>query len=207
MFGLIDSLGGGELLAVLIMMMVVVGPDRLPMVARKIGKGIAQARAQIASMSDEVREVVDDPAMQPLREIGEFAMRPRQKLSEIVRMAELDLTEEKAALEAAGTAASGEPADAGGAAEPEDPSPAEPVGPLHLDDKLGDRRPPVDVEVAAAAAAEAERRAAEEEQTPAPAPDHVAFTTRAAPLGVEPDTPARPAAFGTRGRSLSDADS
>ena len=64
MFGLIDSLGGGELLAVLIMMMVVVGPDRLPMVAHKIGKGIAQARAQIASMSDEVREVVDDPAMQ-----------------------------------------------------------------------------------------------------------------------------------------------
>lgn len=44
MFGLIDSLGGGELLAVLIMLMVVVGPDRLPEVARKIGKGIAQAR-------------------------------------------------------------------------------------------------------------------------------------------------------------------
>ena len=37
MFGLIDSLGGGELLAVLIMLMVVVGPDRLPEVARKIG--------------------------------------------------------------------------------------------------------------------------------------------------------------------------
>lgn len=50
MFGLIDSLGGGELLAVLIMLMVVVGPDRLPEVARKIGKGIAQARANFVDV-------------------------------------------------------------------------------------------------------------------------------------------------------------
>ena len=208
MFGLIDSLGGGELLAVLIMLMVVVGPDRLPEVARKIGKGIAQARAQISSMSDEVREVVDDPAMQPLRKIGEFAMRPRKKLSEIVRMAELDLTEESAAKKAAAVAS-----DTTGSTgsdqveerndEPGEPPRAGPQLPLNVDDKLAGRSVPVDVEVAAEAEAVAEAMsdpeaevatadeqpevAAAEEQPEvageaAQGPDHVAFSTRAAPL-------------------------
>ena len=199
MFGLIDSLGGGELLAVLIMLMVVVGPDRLPEVARKIGKGIAQARAQISSMSDEVREVVDDPAMQPLREIGEFAMRPRKKLSEIVRMAELDLTEESAAKKAAAVAS-----DTTGSTgsdqveerndEPGEPPRAGPQLPLNADDTLPGRSVPVDVEVAAEAEAvaeamsdpEAEVATADEQPEvageAAQGPDHVAFSTRAAPL-------------------------
>ena len=40
MFGLIvDNIGGWEILAVLVLLMVVVGPDRLPEMARKIGRG------------------------------------------------------------------------------------------------------------------------------------------------------------------------
>ena len=173
--------------------------DRLPEVARKIGKGIAQARAQISSMSDEVREVVDDPAMQPLREIGEFAMRPRKKLSEIVRMAELDLTEESAAKKAAAVAS-----DTTGSTgsdqveerndEPGEPPRAGPQLPLNVDDKLAGRSVPVDVEVAAEAEAvaeamsdpEAEVATADEQPEvageAAQGPDHVAFSTRAAPL-------------------------
>ena len=199
MFGLIDSLGGGELLAVLIMLMVVVGPDRLPEVARKIGKGIAQARAQISSMSDEVREVVDDPAMQPLREIGEFAMRPRKKLSEIVRMAELDLTEESAAKKAAAVASDTTGSTGSDQVEERNDEPGEPPRaghqlPLNVDDKLAGRSVPVDVEVAAEAEAvaeamsdpEAEVAAADEQPEvageAAQGPDHVAFSTLAAPL-------------------------
>jgi sec-independent protein translocase protein TatB len=188
---LIDSLGGGELLAILVLLMVVVGPDRLPEVARKIGRGIAQTRQQIASMSTEVRDVVDDPAMQPLREIGEFAMRPRQKLSEIVKLAELDLTEESAAKQA-------EADRKAAAAEPGEPPRDGPQQPPNIDDKLGDRPPrPEDVHLAAsrqaretqAAAApavpEAEHEPAGSEDQPPPEAADPAFTTRGAPL----DTP------------------
>ncbi|MEZ5381231.1 MAG: twin-arginine translocase TatA/TatE family subunit [Microthrixaceae bacterium] len=185
---LIDSLGGGELLAILVMLMVVVGPDRLPEVARKIGRGIAQARQQIASMSTEVRDVVDDPAMQPLREIGEFAMRPRQKLSEIVKLAELDLTEETAAKQA-------EADRAAAAAEPGEPPRDGPQQPPNIDDKLGDRPPrPEDVHLAASRQARETQAAAapavtdaepepagSEDQPPLGAADP-AFTTRGAPL-------------------------
>lgn len=175
MFGLIvDNIGGWEILAVLVLLMVVVGPDRLPEMARKIGRGIAQARAQMSSMSDEVRGVVDDPAMQPLREIGEFAMRPRQKLSEIVRMAEFDLHEEAAQVKALLDApvqpeASPTIADL---PEPGLPPGNGPQYPATMDDKLGGRRVPVDSEVAA------------QRRLDAGVPDNAAFTTRAAPLGA-----------------------
>ena len=175
MFGLIvDNIGGWEILAVLVLLMVVVGPDRLPEMARKIGRGIAQARAQMSSMSDEVRGVVDDPAMQPLREIGEFGMRPRQKLSEIVRMAEFDRHEEAAQVKALLDAPVQPEAPPTIADLPE---PGLPRGnglqyPTTMDDKLGGRRVPVDSEVAA------QRRLG------ARVPDNAAFTTRAAPLGA-----------------------
>ncbi len=191
-FGLIDNIGPWEIMMVLVLLMVVVGPERLPEVARKIGRGIAQARAQMSSMSDEVRGVVDDPAMQPLREIGEFAMRPRQKLSEMVRLAEFDLTEEAAQIKAlikdegtngvsaaAAAAVTGPNSDDNPKAprsiadlpEPGRPPGGGPHYPITMDDKLGGRRVPVDSEVAA------------QRRRDAGVPDHAAFRTRAGPLG------------------------
>lgn len=225
---LIDNLGGGEIMMVLVLLMVVVGPDRLPEVARKIGKGIAQARAQFSSMSDEVRQVVDDPAMQPLREIGEFAMRPRQKLSEIVRMAELDLNEDTAKKAAIDKSDGADEATA----VRELPEPGQPPGegaqlPANMDDKLAGQDVPVDVEVAAERSAEAERRRANQTeqadqteqvtqtgQASGDQPENAAFGTRARPLGSvgsqqadppseEPTgTPIASTAFTVRGRSL-----
>lgn len=211
MFGLIvDNLGAGEVLVVLVLLMVVVGPDRLPEMARKIGRGIVEARTKFSSMSDEVRGVVDDPAMQPLREIGEFAMRPRQKLSEIVRMAEIDLSEEAAELkalvedaqavlrpaekvppaltspEAKGTRDGvGAPASIADLPEPGDPPGPGPQYPTTMDDKAAGLNAPVDAEVAAQRREEA-RLAAETDRGPADA----AFTARAAPLGSRTPEPA-----------------
>jgi Sec-independent protein translocase protein TatA len=98
---IIDSFGTGEMLAILVLAMVVVGPERLPQTARQIGHAIARMRKSIREMTSEVQDVMDDPAMAPIRELGEFATRPRQKFSEILRDAERSLEAQEVAAGAA----------------------------------------------------------------------------------------------------------
>ena len=69
-----------------------------------------------------MREVLDDPAMKPIREVGEFVAQPRRKLTEYVTAAERDA--ERAARAETETAA---PAIEEAAAEPE-PQPQREAG-------------------------------------------------------------------------------
>ena len=101
--GFLQNLGGGEFLTILLVALVVLGPERLPAFARSLGRGLHKLRTMTEGMNSQVREVIDDPAMQPLRELGEFAVRPRQKLAEYALEAE---AEERARREAASLAAS-----------------------------------------------------------------------------------------------------
>jgi len=70
--------------------LVVLGPERLPDAARSIGKGIHRLRTMTSGMQSQVQDVIDDPAMQSIRELGEFAARPRQKLAEYALEAEAE---------------------------------------------------------------------------------------------------------------------
>jgi len=88
--GFLQNFGGGELLVILVVALVVLGPERLPEMARGAGRMLHRFRTMTSSMSSEVREVIDDPAMQPLRELGELAARPRQKLAEYALEAEAE---------------------------------------------------------------------------------------------------------------------
>lgn len=95
--GIFDSLTGGEVLFVLMLALVVLGPERLPEVARTIGQWIAKLKAMTADLQGEMREVMEDPAMQSIREVGEFVAQPRRKLSELVAAAESDAEKEEIA--------------------------------------------------------------------------------------------------------------
>ncbi len=90
---LLDTLTFPETLAIIVIALVVLGPEKLPAVARQVGVWMQTVRRVANSLQSEVREVLDDPAMQPLKELGEFAAQPRQKIADYVRGAtELDPT-------------------------------------------------------------------------------------------------------------------
>ena len=89
---------GGEFIIILIVALVVLGPDRLPELARSAGRMIHKLKTMADGMGADVKGVMDDPAMQPLKELGELAARPRQKLAEYALEAE---AEERARKEAA----------------------------------------------------------------------------------------------------------
>jgi len=127
---MIQNFGGGELLVILILALVVLGPERIPEMAKSAGKMIAKLKTMSSGLQGQVQGVMDDPAMQPLRELGDLAARPRQKLAEYALEAEADerARSERASIDAAdtGTGAS----DAAGSAAPatEPGASAEPTG-------------------------------------------------------------------------------
>jgi len=108
---------GGEFIIILIVALVVLGPDRLPEMARSAGKMLHKLKTMADGMGEDVKGVMDDPSMQPLKELGELATRPRQKLAEYALEAEAEerARKEAAAQEAADAADAA--ADAAEAAE------------------------------------------------------------------------------------------
>jgi sec-independent protein translocase protein TatB len=96
--GFLQNLSGSELIVILIVALVVLGPERLPELARGAGRAIHKLKTMTEGLQSEVRDVMDDPSMQPLKELGELAARPRQKLTEYALEAE---AEERARREAA----------------------------------------------------------------------------------------------------------
>jgi Sec-independent protein translocase protein TatA len=113
---------GGELIIILAVALVVLGPERIPEVARSAGRMINKIKTMTEGFSSGVSDVMDDPAMKPFKELTELAANPRQKLAEYALEAE---AEERAKKEAARQAAD-EPV----ATELDEPEPdpvAEPV--------------------------------------------------------------------------------
>jgi len=96
--GFLQNLSGGEMIVILIVALVVLGPERLPEMARGAGRMVHKLKTMTEGLQSEVRDVMEDPSMQPLRELGELAARPRQKLTEYALEAE---AEERARKEAA----------------------------------------------------------------------------------------------------------
>ncbi len=95
--GFLQNLTGGEMVIIALVALVVLGPERLPEMARSAGRMMHKVRTMTEGVQAEVRDVMADPSMQPIKELGELATRPRQKLSEYAREAEV---EERAQREA-----------------------------------------------------------------------------------------------------------
>lgn len=56
-----SNLGGGEMLAVLLLALIVLGPERLPKVARQAGAVMRQLRQMSSGFQEELRSAFDDP--------------------------------------------------------------------------------------------------------------------------------------------------
>ena len=115
---------GGELIIILAVALVVLGPERIPEVARSAGRMINKIKTMTEGFSSGVSDVMDDPAMKPFKELTELAANPRQKLAEYALEAE---AEERAKKEAARQAAD-EPV----ATELVEPEPEDEVDPEQL---------------------------------------------------------------------------
>jgi len=103
--GFIQNFSGGEMIVILIVALVVLGPERLPEMARSAGKMLHKLRGMTEGLQSEVKDVMDDPSMQPIRELGELAARPRQKLTEYALEAEAEERARREAERAAAAAA------------------------------------------------------------------------------------------------------
>jgi len=62
-----SNLGSGEILVILLLALIVLGPERLPEVARKIGAFVQKARAMSSSIQGEVRSAIElaPPIVEP----------------------------------------------------------------------------------------------------------------------------------------------
>ena len=87
---ILDSLTGGEVVMVMVIALLVLGPDRLPEAMKTLGVWVAKLRSMTTDLQSEVREVFEDPSMQPIREVGEFMASPRRKLVEYATAAEAE---------------------------------------------------------------------------------------------------------------------
>ncbi len=65
------NLGGGEILVILVLGLLVLGPTRLGVVAQEIGRLVGQVRRVAGGFQEELRDLVEDPSVEALaRERG-----------------------------------------------------------------------------------------------------------------------------------------
>jgi sec-independent protein translocase protein TatB len=55
----VSNLGSGEILVILLLALIVLGPERLPEAARKVGGFVRQVRQMSAGFQQEVRQAID----------------------------------------------------------------------------------------------------------------------------------------------------
>jgi sec-independent protein translocase protein TatB len=84
---LLDTVTFPELMTFLVIALIVLGPDKLPGLARSAGQWVQKLRAMAENLQSEVTGALDESELQSLRELGEFAVRPRAKLVEYARKA------------------------------------------------------------------------------------------------------------------------
>ncbi len=108
---IVENIGGGEVVVIAFLALVILGPERLPEMARGAGRLINKVRTMSSDLSGEMSDVINDPSMQPIRELGEFATRPRQKLAEYALEAEAEERQRKSEAESKPDTTSGTSGD------------------------------------------------------------------------------------------------
>ena len=71
------NLGGGEILVILMLGLLVLGPARLAVVARHMGSMVRKVRRVAEGFQEEIRDLVEDPSIESLaRERGRYLTVP-----------------------------------------------------------------------------------------------------------------------------------
>tara|TARA_Y100001970_G_C14115833_1_gene793508 strand:+ start:867 stop:1127 length:261 start_codon:yes stop_codon:yes gene_type:complete len=61
---MMGNIGSGEVLVVLVLGLLILGPERLPDFARKIGNFLKQAKRMSRSFQEELRSAIEDPEVE-----------------------------------------------------------------------------------------------------------------------------------------------
>ena len=69
------NIGGGELLIIILVIVIFIGPSKLPEVANTLGRVSATVRRFNQSFQDEIRSSFDDPIEEAARERGKELLR------------------------------------------------------------------------------------------------------------------------------------
>jgi sec-independent protein translocase protein TatB len=64
------NIGGGELLVIMLVALIVLGPAKLPEAARQVGKVASELRRMSSSFQNELRSAMDEPTEKDARERG-----------------------------------------------------------------------------------------------------------------------------------------
>ncbi len=73
------NVGGGELLIIILVVVIFIGPSKLPEVANTLGRLSSTIRRFNQSFQDEIRNSFDDPIEEAARERGKELMREESK--------------------------------------------------------------------------------------------------------------------------------
>jgi sec-independent protein translocase protein TatB len=65
------NVGAGELLVILLIALIVLGPDKLPDTARKIGNVMGELRRMSSGFQNEMRSAMDEVTRPPLETVKE----------------------------------------------------------------------------------------------------------------------------------------
>lgn len=63
MLGCVLNLGGGEILVILVLALLVLGPSRLPNAGRQVGRALAEFRRMSAGVQSDLKEALDAEGM------------------------------------------------------------------------------------------------------------------------------------------------
>jgi sec-independent protein translocase protein TatB len=64
------NVGGPEMLVILLLALIVLGPQRLPEAARQVGKFMGELRRMSSGFQQELKQAMDDPLEAAARERG-----------------------------------------------------------------------------------------------------------------------------------------
>lgn len=113
------DIGFPELVVIAIVALIVLGPERLPKVARFAGLWVRRARAQWHSVKDELeRELAADELKRSLRDTQEALRETERKVRESAAETEREFADLRSSVEQPPTPPS----------SPEEPEPAPPAG-------------------------------------------------------------------------------
>lgn len=102
------KLGASEIVLIIIVALFVIGPDKLPGYAKKLGKGLSSLKESSNQLASEIRENVTEPLqdiVEPLQEIAEPIREISKPLDEATRsLREIGKPRPKAVREAAANA-------------------------------------------------------------------------------------------------------
>ncbi len=124
------KLGFGEILIIFVVILFIVGPDKIPSFAKKIGEGLKAFRSATSDVTKELKENVVDPlaeAQAPLRE----AMEPLTEMKNEIDKSVADIKKDVAGITNPAKAPKAEPktVEAPAPAAPAKETPAEAVPP------------------------------------------------------------------------------